>query len=227
MNLKPTLIQGLPWDAIAYYRRAVAANPQLPEATCGLVSSLNAICDWRGRGKAIRETLAIDEEGNIYGDIQSGHDSYQGYIAMIADTCKKQLSHVYTQNVGAIRAARPLDGWLELVESAIGKPLSEDERGRWTAHFSPFYTDFSRPDRCVNEGGFAIRFIEWVHRRLQRRWYLDTYGKALRSEDILDSPSPSSGNHSPFVRPNLPLSIWAPSVPSVLPFHTVSQLVAG
>ena len=39
------LFQGRPWDAIEYYKRSAAANPNLPEAICGLANSLSSICD--------------------------------------------------------------------------------------------------------------------------------------------------------------------------------------
>ena len=199
-------------------------NPHLPEATCGLINSLNAVCDWRGRGKVAFETLTIDEDGNISENIADEEVRFPGWMTKLVETCERQLISVYSQNVGVLRATRPLEEWLDLVEVVIGSSLSTDERSRWIAHFAPFYTDFSRPERRVNEGGFIIRFIEWTQRRLQRRWYLETYGRVLASAHLVVSPLPLVDVHLSFMRPILPSSIAIPPVPSVLPFHTVSFL---
>lgn len=37
-------------ESIPFYRRAVALNPNFPEAVCGLINALGGVCDWRGRG---------------------------------------------------------------------------------------------------------------------------------------------------------------------------------
>ena len=140
----------------------------------------------------------------------------------LVETCELQLISLYSQNVGVLRATKTLDEWLLLVEVIIGTSLSTDERNQWTARFAPFYTEFSRPDRWVNEGGFVIRFIDWAQRRLQRRWYLEIYGRICGSMHKIAPPSCSSDVHSSFIRPTLPPSMAAPPVPSVLPFHTVS-----
>lgn len=213
-------LQGRPWDAIVYYRRAVAVNPSLPEATCGLVNSLNAICDWRGRGKVPSETVAIDEDGNIYEHTENEEDSFPGWMSKLIDTCEGQLVTAYSHNIGIVSATRPLQEWLELVEMATGNSLSTDDRSRWSSRFGPFYGTFDRLERRVNEGGFVIRFIEWAQRRLQRRCYLEVYGMVRQSEMRLSPPS--TDTISSFVRPALPPSMGAPLVPSVLPFHTVS-----
>lgn len=64
-----------------------------------------------------------------------------------------------------------------------------------------------------------IRFIDLMQRRLQLRWYRETYGKKIMSDVPLLPPVIDS---SSFVRPTLPSAMRALPTPSVLPFHTVS-----
>ncbi|RFU78668.1 udp-n-acetylglucosamine--peptide n-acetylglucosaminyltransferase sec [Trichoderma arundinaceum] len=62
-------------DAIAYYRRAVDTNPEFAEAVCGLLTALNSVCDWRGRGGALLELgkydrWHVDDKGTLV-DVQT------------------------------------------------------------------------------------------------------------------------------------------------------------
>lgn len=214
-------MQGRPWDAIVYYQRAVKANSQLPEATCGLISSLNAVCDWRGRGKAAGESFAVDEDGYIREVAGFEGNTYPGWMTKMVATCETQLNLVYSQNLGAIQSARSLKEWLELIEWTIGKQLDGRERANWTASLSPFYQDSANDRKYINEGGFLIRFNEWAERRLQHRWYLLMFGELLESQEKMARPSASDEGASAFLRPTLPSFLGPPPVPSVLPFHTV------
>lgn len=216
------ILQGRPWDAIQYYRRAVEANPHLPEATSGLVNSMHALCDWRGRGKIPSETIAIDDDGNIFED--AGSESISGWMPKVIEICDRQLAGVFSQNVGVLQMTRTLDEWLALVEFIVGRTLLAQERSRWTARLAPFYTDFHRSDRCINEGGYAVRFVEWAQRRLQRRWYLETYGRVSHSDHFLERPVPSVDTKLPYQRPALYPLMVPPPTPSVLPFHTVCSI---
>lgn len=168
------------------------------------------------------EVLAIDEDGNICQNAASGDKGVPGWMTKLIETCEGQITSVYSQNVGVVRATRSLDEWLELVETVTGSSLSTDERNRWTAHFAPFYTEFRSPERRINEGGFVIRFVDWAQRRLQRRWYLELYGRTRGLNHLVVPLSPPLDAHPSFIRPTLPPTMGAPLVPSVLPFHTVS-----
>lgn len=165
----------------------------------------------------------MDEEGNIR-EIFELEGSTPGYMTRMVDTCEMQINLVYSQNLGAIRSARSLEGWLELIESTLDERLNESEKRRWTASLAPFYQESANQGKSANEGGFLIRFNEWAERRLQHRWYLRTYGKVIESQDELARPSPSDQETTSFLRPTLPSFLGPPPVPSVLPFHTVRML---
>lgn len=204
---------GRSWDAIQYYRRAVALNPNLFEATCGLLNSLCSICDWRGRG-AVPHEVGVDDDGALVSPSESGTP---GWITKMVDICMQQIALGYTQTVGIIDRSSDVDGWLQALQAVQGRPLREDEKARWRACLARYYSNEDRAMSGVNEVGFIIRFIDWVQPRLQRRWYLRLYGKALRSEQPV---SPLEDLSAHFLRPVLPANLTIPPVPSVLPFHT-------
>ncbi|PNP51445.1 hypothetical protein THARTR1_07885 [Trichoderma harzianum] len=81
-------------DAIAYYRRAVEANPEFAEAVCGLLTALNSVCDWRGRGGALLELGKYDrwhvDDKGILVDVQAAmHGS--GLTQRVIDIISRQL----------------------------------------------------------------------------------------------------------------------------------------
>lgn len=167
------------------------------------------------------ESLAVDIDGNFCAHVESIEVS--GWMPKLVDTCNRQLNSVYARDVGVLRATRPLNEWMDMVEFAIGSPLPVDDRNRWVARFAIFYADFDHSERRVNEGGFIIRFIDWMYRRLQRRWFLEVFGRMRDSEHLLFPPMLDDRSSVEFRRPMLPPRLEVPSVPSVLPFHTVCR----
>ncbi|KZT02719.1 glycosyltransferase family 41 protein [Laetiporus sulphureus 93-53] len=205
---------GRPWDAIDYYRRAVSLNSNLPEAICGLVNSLCSVCDWRGRG-TVPQGIGVDDSGGV---IPPSSEGRAGWITKMVEICEQQIDAGYMQNVGVIRKSATVDEWLQVVETARGRSLREDEKARWRKCLGRYYGDENRLLGGINETGFIIRFIDWVQPRLQRQWYLKAYGRTVSSDQ------PMLGNSSDlagfFLRPILPANLSSPLVPSVLPFHT-------
>lgn len=218
-HVSDTKVEGRPWDAIPYYKRAYDVNPTLPDATCGLVNSMQAVCDWRDRGKVELETTGVDSQGRL---CDLGEEILPGWMSKLIRTCEDQINVAYSRNTGIIRMGRSVDDWLQIVENAIGSPLAPEDHSRWNARFALFYDDVGRADRPLNEGGFAIRFVEWVQQRLKQRWYVDTYGPTVWSDE--SRLPPSLENAELYQRPVLLPNMSAPIPPSVLPFHTVRAL---
>ena len=210
--------QGRSWDAIEYYRRAVSLNPDLPEATCGLVNSLSAICDWRGRG-AVPNEVGVDDNGGIIMPLEHGSP---GWITKMIEICERQIDSSYMQNIGIIHKSATVEEWLQVVENAQGRALREDERARWRECLRRYFGDEDRTRSGINEVGFIIRFLDWVQPRLQRQWYIQAFGKMVSSDEPMFDTSPELAARFP--RPVLPANMSSPPVPSVLPFHTVSAL---
>ncbi|EIN13738.1 hypothetical protein PUNSTDRAFT_140213 [Punctularia strigosozonata HHB-11173 SS5] len=201
-------------EAVSYYTRALKTNPALPEAICGLGTSLMAICDWRGRG-GVAPDVMIDQTGNVIRDEAGSHP---GWLTDMIDVCRKQLLSSYSHNIGIVVSTMSLEGWLDLAQQARGTPFKDELRRRWRENFSRFYSGSTQGNGYINEAGFVIRLIEWLQRRLQRKWYLQAYGKALLVERPVRPMTKRQG--SSFTRPAFPASIGPPPVPSILPFHT-------
>ncbi|PCH33636.1 glycosyltransferase family 41 protein [Wolfiporia cocos MD-104 SS10] len=210
---------GRSWDAIEYYRRAVSLNPNLPEATCGLVNSLCAVCDWRGRG-AVPGELGVDEHGHIV--LPNDHGK-AGWITQMIEICQRQIDEAYAQNVGVIEQSAIVDEYLQAVEAAYGRPLCSNEKARWETCFRPRGRG-KHGQMNINEAGIVLRFIDWVLPRLQRQWYLRAYGKTLSSAEPIFATASDLSNY--YRRPTLPANLKNPPVPSVLPFHTFTYPLA-
>lgn len=195
----------------------MANAPNMPEAVCGLGISLGSICDWRGRG-GVAQGVAVAEDGSL---VPAGPEATDGWLTRMILSCREQLSVSYTENIGIIRTANSLDRWLEIVKAVKGRTLTDEEYQRWRKCFSRFFSDFSRPDKCINEAGFFIRFIEWTERRLKRKWYIEMYGHNV---EVVEPVSPTKLESVPEVyrRLRIPDTMIAPQTPSILPFHTVS-----
>lgn len=212
-------LQNRPWDAIPYFMRAISVDPDLPEAICGLANSRNAICDWVGRG-ALDSDLGVDDAGFMIVSAY-GTDGRAGYLHRVADITKEQLRSSYLNNVGLVSSLGNLDYWMGWVEKALDEPLTGSTRARWRKLFRRFFAAFDRAEKRVNEGGFVVRFAEWLARRLQYHAYRNTWGHIV-STDMHCSPlTPNDLVHYP----RFPVSpFWDFGVTSVLPFHTVSPV---
>ena len=170
------------------------------------------------------DEYGVDEQGNILEPTSTDHLPRPGLMYRMLDMCEKQLDLGYFENIHAISASRTIEEWLHYVEMAYGRTLREDEYARWRALFKQFYADLNRRDHRINEGGFVMRFNNWIYARLQRQWYVRSFGKALNSEHQMTIEPDKYGDY--FVRPARPRTMSPPAVPSLLPFNTVSGPLA-
>ena len=176
-----------------------------------------SVCDWRGRDGCL-DGFYVDEDGNL---LPPSDASQPGYLKKMVDICQVQLDVPYSQNIHCVRAMMEMRDWLRYIEVANDRTLDGQSLHRWQSLFSQFYgkTSSASNPRRINEGGFVLRFINWLQPRLQRRWYIKLYGKvhlttntAVASHDV---------NSDMFLRPSIPKTMTPPSVPSILPFNTV------
>ncbi|KAH6603357.1 hypothetical protein Trco_008132 [Trichoderma cornu-damae] len=185
-------------DAIAYYRRAVDSNPEFAEAVCGLLTALNSVCDWRGRGGALLELgkydrWHVDGKGTLV-DVQtamSGSGLTQRVIGIIGqqlgdasqwgcNILQQPTIHVLAQQLNDLCRAPGFD-FERALRAWAGQP--------W-------------------EGSRLVRLVERATRVLLWTWYHDQH---VSKREVTPSR---------YLRPQLPSSLVMPSAPTVLPFHT-------
>ncbi|KAL7794981.1 TPR-like protein [Trichoderma ceciliae] len=185
-------------DAIAYYKRAVDSNPEFAEAVCGLLTALNSVCDWRGRGGALLELgkydrWHVDDEGTLV-DVQTamrGSGLTQRVIGIISrqlddashwgcNILRQPTIHVLVQQLNDLCRVPGFD-----FESA----LRAWARKPW-------------------EGSRLVRLVERATRVILWTWYHDQH---VAKREVTPSR---------YLRPQLPSSLTIPSAPTVLPFHT-------
>ncbi|KAI6013045.1 glycosyltransferase family 41 protein [Pisolithus marmoratus] len=181
-------------EAVQYYLRAISVNPNFSDAYCGLSHSMNAVCQWGERG---------DVDARLHTAIE---------------VCEKQLSDADTQVTGLLRT-KSLEEWMALVRLACGRPLLPVEEEEWIQRFQLFLVDDSSVTSVNrNEASFLIRLLEWCLSRMQRAWYIKSYGHAVRA----DTPQPSLSHANPLTLPasGALSSLGYPKLPFILPFHT-------
>ncbi|GAA6022980.1 hypothetical protein JCM10207_007738 [Rhodosporidiobolus poonsookiae] len=217
-------------ESIPYYRRAVELNPTFPEAVCGLVNALGGVCDWAGRGGVGEEWLVDTQKRLIYIAAPKPEMCVRdGYMARISDLVAKQLRDGLSYGVGSLRACGSLEAWLAVVAQALWN-LSPQQAGDkamrvWVERLGYLLSDrfeHERNAKGINEGGYLIRLIERLMRRIQRRWYLDRFGPTTYLKSGAEVPTqivPAQEDVARYRRPPLPPSLPAIPVPTVLPFH--------
>ncbi|KAK4156314.1 glycosyltransferase [Chaetomidium leptoderma] len=187
-------------DAIKYYQRAVAANPDFAEAVCGLLTALNSVCDWRGRGGVLLaggryDRWHVDEKGMLQ-DVKSlGQGG--GLVKRVVKIVGRQLKESSSWGCGVLQeqsilqlAAQLRDAGASVTDTLVDL---EAELRKWSG----------RP----NEGYRILRLVERSAIAAMRCWYRDKH--------IKGTLSPAG-----YRRPKPPASLSMPSAPTVLPFHT-------
>ncbi|KAI9155295.1 UDP-N-acetylglucosamine--peptide N-acetylglucosaminyltransferase SEC [Paramyrothecium foliicola] len=184
-------------DAINYYRRAVASNPSFAEAVCGLLTALNSVCDWRGRGGVMLasgkyDRWHVNDEGILLDARTQGVGS--GLTKRAVDIVRQQLEEAshwgrFTLQEDVVRTLAD-----ELQNLCDENSFQLDQQLRsWTGDSW--------------EGTRLIRLLERAARVLMRKTYMKKY--VLQTTDTLQRS-----------RPRPPPSLTIPSAPTVLPFHT-------
>ena len=195
-------------------------NPSFPEAVCGLANALGAVCDWRDRG-GLDSSPRVDESGRLVNVADNSPQS--GWIGKVDKICTEQLQQASTWGAGVMQAHAPLGQWMQMIEESVGG-MENRQRERWEQFCSRFFEVADRSG-SLNEGAFIVRLIEELTRFNQRKWYIETYGPVLQSEQTfpLISENITVDAGSRYRRPSIPTALGPVILPSVLPFHTVKS----
>ncbi|GAA5896872.1 uncharacterized protein JCM6883_007033 [Sporobolomyces salmoneus] len=209
-------------ESIPYYRRAVELNPNFPEAVCGLVNALGGVCDWQGRG-GVDEEWIVDDEKRL---VRAGPGQTRtGYMAQISNLVAKQLAEGLSYGQGSLRSYGGVPEWLDIISQAIygvRAQMIPEPMKIWESRLTVLFSRGESGAGSCNEGGYLIRLVERLMRRIQRRWYLATYGpikSSLESSEPLQRIAPTQNDLFTYRRPTLPPSLPLIPVPTVLPFH--------
>ncbi|OBZ83746.1 putative UDP-N-acetylglucosamine--peptide N-acetylglucosaminyltransferase SEC [Choanephora cucurbitarum] len=190
-------------ESVQWYRRAVEVNPNFVDAVCGLVNSLNGVCDWRGRG-GVRQEASVDAYGQFIPP--SPDQPPTGWMSHIVDIVNRQLEEGSLWGAGILNVAVHHKTLGEsLVERWVA--ISGDSPVHWRARLADLQTASKK-----NEGGWLIRMVERIMRRLQYLWYVNRLQQ--KGHDI----TPETAIQ--YARPLIPAHLSLPPVPTVLPFHT-------
>ncbi|KAI8391424.1 glycosyl transferase family 41-domain-containing protein [Radiomyces spectabilis] len=210
-------------DSVQWYRRAVEINPDFVDAVCGLVNALMGVCDWRGRGGVGTEVM-VDNYGLMLPKSKDPH-TRQGWIGRVVDIVEKQLNDGALWGVGTLK--QPVNGQGKLFGEQLQEIIIRASRvqgqhddTRLNQLWRQRLQYFAEMEGKKNEGGWLIRLIERILRRLQRKWYIETYGEVVQSNVQRSAILITKEAAEKYVRPMIPSSLPMPPLPTVLPFHT-------
>ncbi|CAO1630772.1 unnamed protein product [Sympodiomycopsis kandeliae] len=195
--------------SLTYYRRALqsSANGKMPEALCGLLNALLELDDW------------------------SDAFATGGLLDQVVELVEKQLTDGLSYGAAVLRTTCSADAWADHIVSCLGETRPR-QREVWRQQISYFYQDFNRTSAVINEGGFLLRLIEFIHRRCQQKWYRDRYGRRSSAPpgvnvDALKINSTTVQDGGRYDRIRLPPALVSPAAPTVLPFHTFQYGIEG
>lgn len=203
-------------ESVQWYRRAVEVNPNFVDAICGLVNSLSGVCDWRGRGTVGGEA-SVDTFGNYFPASLDMH-SKSGWIGHVVDIVEKQLNEGAIWGAGILKSPyNPTCSVGDKLVQMMMECVNSKDLNIWKNRLG-FFLRPSTDTEKKDEGGWLIRLVERIMRRLQHKWYIDTYGqRTVRLyERIVVTPELAQK----YQRPLIPSTLTCPPVPTVLPFHT-------
>lgn len=203
-------------DSVQWYRRAVEVNPNFVDAVCGLVNSLSGVCDWRGRG-AVGDEASVDQFGNYFAPTGDKHVK-SGWIGRVVDIVEKQLNDGAIWGSGILKS--PCIDGKSVGESLVDQMMqciNIKNETLWKSRLS-FFNLIHHVKR--NEGGWLIRLIERLMRRLQHCWYIHTYGNTIQATLLHSRLIVTPEMAQRYKRPMIPSTLATPPVPTVLPFHT-------
>lgn len=185
-------------DAIAYYRRAVDSNPDFAEAVCGLLTALNSVCDWRGRGGALLESgrydrWHVDDAGTLV-DVRTAMRG-SGLTQRVIGIISQQLDDASHWGRGLLQQPT-IQGLVQQLQEFCHNPGFDLENAirAWACD--------------AWEGSRLVRLVERATRVILWKWYHDRH------------VAQREATPSHYLRPQLPSSLTIPSAPTVLPFHT-------
>ncbi|KXT17956.1 hypothetical protein AC579_9582 [Pseudocercospora musae] len=192
-------------DAIVYYKRAVEVNPDFAEAVCGLANALNSVCGWQARGGIAedggkRDRWHVDTNGMLLDARQAGASS-SGWIKRVIEIVEKQLAEGESWGRGAL-SKTSLEDLVQQLTILDGRRDEVAERERSLRKMLSEWIGRGW------EGARITRLVERATRRIGWHWYHDLYVKKRQR-------TPTSYN-----RPQLPATLFVPTAPTVLPFHT-------
>lgn len=236
--------QGRVQESVQFYRRAVDANPDFVDAICGLVNSLGGICDWRGRGtvdSSVEPT--VNEEGTFVPAGTQHQRQRFGWMDKLVEIVDRQLVEGCNWGQGVLQSSSSSGTQSPTNKTTVGEQLTqllavftcastmidEDDKSIITATTSDRIKDWThrleqwtlgRSQSTKNEGGWLIRLLERLMRRMQHHWYLQHFGGTIESTYSQAKIVADQQTTQYYQRPQIPSCLSSPPVPTVLPFHT-------
>ncbi|CAG8590767.1 16792_t:CDS:2 [Acaulospora morrowiae] len=182
-----------------------------PRFLTTLTHNLNHICNWKGRGGiGVHWT---DILGNYRTETVPSLNI--GFMRMVSKAVNKEIKDGENYGKGVIKNS---GGIIHLLRNWCS---SLNENDKTFLYFKTMTTRWANQiPKFKNEGGWIIRTVQHLMRRIQLRWYLDKYGKTYQSPTPLPKIQPDATARSKYQRPLIPVGLQRPTSTCVQPFYT-------
>ncbi|CAG8572719.1 13154_t:CDS:2 [Funneliformis caledonium] len=199
-------------EALKLFETAYTINSDNTDALTFYSQALNSVCDWSKRGGV---GVFYVDQGNTL--MFSNIPKKVGMMGKVSDVVDNFIKEGAKFGDGVIQR---FGGLHKLFNSLCVGLNTDDTCYKWLKARADLIVATKNPPSLKNEGGFILRLINKLTRRVQRRWYLEFYGNQV----IATSPQPAICKNvkygDKYLRPKVPPGLPQPSPSPVQPWYT-------
>ncbi|CAG8657944.1 25177_t:CDS:2 [Cetraspora pellucida] len=197
-------------NALLYYKRAHTLRPNDPIFLASLTQANTHVCYWKDRGGIGYHS--VDSNGNLnrFSTVQKS-----GQMALVADIVEKAINDGAKFGKGIIEKS---GGILTLLTNLCSNLRDDDKSVKFFKAKAAKWRNQTL--NLKNEGGWVLRVIHHIMRRIQHKWYVDSYGDITQSPHALPPINVTPKLRSKYQRPLVPSGLEQPVATPIQPFYT-------
>ncbi|RGB38288.1 glycosyltransferase family 41 protein [Rhizophagus diaphanus] len=200
-------------EALRLFETAYTINPDNTDALTFYSQALNSVCDWSKRGGV--GVFYVDQCNTLmFSDIPKK----VGMMGRVSDVVDNFIKEGAKFGEGIIQQFGGLHKLFNFLCVGLN---SDDPCYKWLKARADLIASTKNPPSLKNEGGFILRLINKLTRRVQHRWYIEYYGNQIISQTSQVAICKSGDKYNEkYLRPKVPPGLPQPSPSPVQPWYT-------